>query len=109
MPIGNLKDDAFDVPVRSYPAEQFPVTLVSDGIPFKLGPTADGQENALACHGQTLPIPAGAKRVSLLAASTGDAKVTFTVGNRPVDVTVQDWHVPIGGGTTGCGRGRSRN
>ncbi len=94
--VTNLTDGSFDGAGHTYPAEQLPAEVASEGIPFKLGPTADGQKNAVACHGQTIPLPAGAKRVYLLAAANGDAPVRFKVGDQPVDVTVQDWAGYVG-------------
>jgi alpha-mannosidase len=95
--VSDLQNGAFDSDGRTYPAEQFPQEVSSEGITFKLGPTGPGQKNAVACNGQTVPIPAGAKRLYVLAASAnGDASVQFKLGEEPVDVTVQDWSSSIG-------------
>ena len=95
--VGNLTDGSFDAAGRTYPAEQLPAELVSDGITFKLGPTTDGAKNAVACHGQTVPLPAGAKRVYVLAASSnGDVAAAFKVGDQSTTATVQDWGGYIG-------------
>ena len=94
---GNPTGGSFDAAGHSYPAEQLPAELVGEGIAFKLGPTADGAKNALSCHGQTVPLPAGAQRVYVLAAAgKGDAAVEFKVGDKATPVTVQDWGGYIG-------------
>ena len=52
------------------PAEQLPQHIVAGDVSFDLGPSADGQKNALACSGQELALPKGEfDRVYLLAAS----------------------------------------
>jgi alpha-mannosidase len=91
-----LTDGSFDAAGHTYPAEQWPAEVVSEGITFHLGDAADGQKNALACQGQTVPLPAGARRVYLLAAADGDATVPFKVGNATTHVAVQDWSGYIG-------------
>lgn len=76
----------------AYPAEEVPDTIVSEGISFKMGPKADGENNALRCNGQTLTLKraAGQNKLYLLMASTqasgteaevkqGDAVTTFSV------------------------------
>ena len=55
----NVSDGAFDLLGRTIPAEMLPGEIVSEGIRFRLGPTADGQMNALSCRGQTVELPAG--------------------------------------------------
>ena len=92
-----LADGGFDAAGRTYPAEQWPEQVVSEGVTFKMGSGADGQKNAMACHGQTVTLPAGTQRVYLLAASAaGDAAVPFKVGDRSTTVDVQDWGGYIG-------------
>ena len=95
-PVGQLTDGSFDSAGRTYPAEQFPAEVVGEGITFKLGPTGDGAKNAVACRGQTIPIPAGAKRVYVLAAADGDVTVPFKVGDKSEPVAVQDWGGYVG-------------
>jgi alpha-mannosidase len=92
----DLKDGGFDADGRTYPAEQFPGNLVSDGVPFKLGQTGEGQKNAVTAHGQTVSLPAGTTRVFLLAAANGDQTASFKVGDKTADVVVQDWGGYIG-------------
>ncbi len=100
----NRLDGNFDGEGRTFPAEMWPGTVVSEGVPFKLGPTADGQKNALGCRGQSISLPAGDfDRVMLLAAATnGDKPVVFKfTGDAPAEpaegkATVQDWGGYIG-------------
>jgi alpha-mannosidase len=92
-----LTDGAFDASGRTYPGEQLPATVVTGAIPFRLGSTASGAKNALTSRGQTIPLPAGYTRVYVLAASSqGDVPSQFTLGNRRVTATVQDWGGYIG-------------
>ncbi len=82
---------------RAYPAEQLPAELVVDNITFKLGPTADGKSNALACKGQTLTIPGGVDRVEILAASSaGDVSAAFKVGEQSTTLSVPSWRGYVG-------------
>ena len=55
----NRADGSFDSEGRTYPAEQLPEKLTVDSVDFKLGPTADGQKNAVTCAGQSVAIPSG--------------------------------------------------
>ena len=85
----------FDGSGRSLPAEMLPRDIAFGGVHFMLAP-ADGF-NAVVPAGQTITLPSGSfNRVYLLAASDGDQKATFRVGNTPVDLTIQDWGGYIG-------------
>ena len=94
----NRTDGGFDNEGVTYPAEQFPGKLQSEGVDFQLGPTDDGKKNVVLCHGQTIDLPAGDfNRVYLLAAAhDGDTQATFKVGDREVSANVQDWSAFIG-------------
>ena len=90
-------DGAFDAAGRTLPGEALPTTVNSDGIVFRVGPTADGAKNALSCRGQTISLPPGQSRVYLLAASSdGDISAHFSVGGKTYPTTVQDWGGFIG-------------
>ena len=90
-------DGAFDAAGRTLPGEALPATINTDGIVFRIGPTADGAKNALSCRGQKIALPAGQSRVYVLAASSaGDIAARFTVGGRTYPATVQDWGGFIG-------------
>ncbi len=90
-------DGALDTLENSIPAELLPDTITSGGIQFRTGPKTDGQNNAVACSGQEISVPAGYKQVYLLAASTaGDVTDTFKVNGTPVNLTVEDYRQYVG-------------
>ncbi|CAN5699788.1 glycoside hydrolase family 38 C-terminal domain-containing protein [soil metagenome] len=90
-------DGAFDSAGRTYPAEQLPAKIVSEGIEFATGPSKDGQNNAPTGRGQTIALPDGFNRVYILAAAIdGDQSATFTIGDRPIPQRVADWSDYIG-------------
>ena len=76
------------------PAEMLPATIPFAGIEFRLAPS--GAPNALVARGQTLALPAGARRIFVLAAADGDQPATFRIGEEPRRVVVQDWTGFIG-------------
>ena len=83
--------------VNSYPAEMIPETIISEGIRFKLGSTADLQKNAVTCKGQTIQLPAGDyNKIYLLAAATEDTEGSFTVNGETKDLKVAAWSGFIG-------------
>ena len=86
----------FDAEGRGIPAEMLPAQIDFSGIRFHLAPA--GKPNAIVAKGQTIPLPAGNfNRVYLLAASSGgDQKATFRVGDKAVDLAIQDWGGYIG-------------
>ncbi|HWC96677.1 MAG TPA: glycoside hydrolase family 38 C-terminal domain-containing protein [Candidatus Sulfopaludibacter sp.] len=87
----------FDSKNEAIPAEMLPAQLTFQGVQFQLGPAKTGSLNALAAKGQTIDLPAGKyNRVYVLAAADGDQKATFTVGDRAVNVNVQNWTGFIG-------------
>ena len=83
---------------RALPAEMLPAELAFGGVKFNLAPAKTGTPNAVVARGQTVPLPAGKfNRVYVLAASAdGDQKATFRVGEKAVEVNVQDWGGFIG-------------
>ena len=94
----NPADGGFDDKGRTYPAEQFPASLVSEGIFFQLGSPADGQKNAVVCRGQSLDLPAGSyNRVYLLAAAVdGDQRAEVKIDGAATPLVVPDWSQFIG-------------
>jgi len=88
----------FDGKGNAMPAEMLPAQIEYGGIDFKLAPAATGKPNALVAKGQTIQLPAGHyNRVYVLAASaSGDRTATFRVGEKSVDLNVQDWGGFIG-------------
>ncbi len=81
---------------KAFPAEMFPREVWFGGVRFNLGPA--GKPNALISRGQTISLPAGKfNRAYLLAAAVnGDQKGTFRAGDRPVELTIQEWTGFIG-------------
>jgi alpha-mannosidase len=81
----------FDAEGRAVPAEMLPASIDYGGIEFKLAP-ASGR-NAVAARGQSIALPAGSfNRAYLLAASSaGDQKAAFRAGDKPTELTIQDW------------------
>ncbi|HSE32801.1 MAG TPA: glycoside hydrolase family 38 C-terminal domain-containing protein, partial [Pyrinomonadaceae bacterium] len=81
---------------RSLPAEMLPREVLFGGIRFQLGVIA--KPNAVVSRGQTIALPNGRfNRVYLLAAAMGgDQKGTFQVGQKQVELTIQDWTGFIG-------------
>ena len=88
----------FDGNGNAIPAEMLPDTIEFGPAEFKLGPAGTGKPDAIAAKGQTLQLPSGSfNRVYVLAASSdGDRKVTFKAGDKPFEVTVEDWGGFIG-------------
>ena len=93
---GRIPVGGFDAAGRTLPAEMLPARIEYDGIDFILGP-AD-KRNAMTTRGQVLSLPAGISgRVYILAASAaGDQKAAFKIGDKPVNLTVQDWGGYVG-------------
>ncbi len=89
-PDGTRIEAGFDAAGRTFPAEMLPTTISYAGIEFKLGP------KALAARGQTIALPADARRVYVLAAADGDRTATFRAGAQDHNLTVQDWGGFIG-------------
>lgn len=80
---------------KALPAEMLPRDIVYAGIRFTLAPA--GKANAVISSGQTITLPAGKfNRIYLLAAAIGDQRATFTVGDKPVELAIQDWSGFIG-------------
>jgi alpha-mannosidase len=93
----NMDDGSFDDQGSSFPAELMPTALRVDGVDFQLGPSADGQNNALACSGQTITLPAGHDDLYLLAAAVGgDTKGTFAFGDTSRELGIQQISGVIG-------------
>jgi alpha-mannosidase len=88
----------FDGQGNAMPAEMLPAHLDYEGVTFRLASAATGSLNALVPSGQTIALPAGHfNRVYILAASSGgDQHATFHIGQKSVELTVQDWGGFIG-------------
>ena len=88
----------FDGKGNALPAEMLPGQITFNGVQFQLGAANTGSPNAVVAKGQTIDLPQGHhNRLYVLAASSeGDQTATFRVGNRGVDLNVQDWSGLIG-------------
>jgi alpha-mannosidase len=88
----------FDGEGNAMPAEMLPSTIHYHGVEFKLAPAKTAVPNAVVAKGQTIALPAGHfNRIYVLAAATGgDQAASFRVGNRTVDLKIQDWSGFIG-------------
>jgi alpha-mannosidase len=90
---GGCDDDGATIP-----AEMIGDTVVSEGIRFRIGPTANGKENAVSCHGQAISLPRGKfNRIYLLAmAVNGDTSGTFKIDGQERPLRIEDWSGYIG-------------
>jgi alpha-mannosidase len=95
---GTHTADGFDGKGNSLPAEMLPSELTFDDVKFQLAPAKSGVPNAVVAKGQIIALPAGRfDRVYLLAASAGgDQNATFQLGEKTVEINVQDWGGFIG-------------
>jgi alpha-mannosidase len=92
---GERSKHGFDGEGYALPAEMLPRELPFGGVVFRLAP-AD-KANALVPRGQNISLPAGVRRLYVLAASAADDQnVTFRVGNEAVDLAIQSWTGFIG-------------
>jgi alpha-mannosidase len=82
---------------RALPAEALPRDIEIAGIHFALAPAGDGRPNALLAKGQTIKLPQQHfNRAYVLAAAVGDQVATLRAGDRPVQLTIQNWTGFIG-------------
>jgi alpha-mannosidase len=81
-------------PEPTIPAEMMADNVVSEGIRFQIGPRQLGAPNAVACAGQTVPLPPSEKPFNrlyvLLMSMSGDTEAEFLVGARTNRVRVQE-------------------
>jgi alpha-mannosidase len=108
---GEATTNGFDGSGGCLPAEMLPARIAYDGIEFQLAPAMTGQPNALVPHGQQIALPSGKfQRLYLLAAATdGDQKAVFKVGDAPTELTVQNWGGYIGQWESRIWNSRSRS
>jgi alpha-mannosidase len=88
----------FDGKGNAIPAEMLPFTIEYHGVQFKLAPSRTDSPNAIVARGQKIELPTGRyNRVYLLAASAGgDQRAAFLVGDRRIELIIQDWSGFIG-------------
>jgi alpha-mannosidase len=94
----NRIDGNFDGVGNSISAELLPHTLYWLDIPYVFGPKADGQNNVVACDGQTLTIPDGGfdKLYLLGSAVNGPTIGKFKIDTKEVTIPIQDYNQFIG-------------
>jgi alpha-mannosidase len=88
----------FDGKGNAMPAEMLPTQIEYHGVEFKLAPAKTGAPDAVVARGQTIKLPSGHyNRVYILAASAGgDQAAAFRVGEKTIDLKIQDWGGFIG-------------
>jgi len=87
----------FDAAGNSLPAEMLPLDISYSGIQFKLAPSGKCAPNAVAAQGQEIALPTRpVKRIYILAAADGEQNGTFRVGDKIVDLRIDDWGGFIG-------------
>jgi alpha-mannosidase len=92
---GERSKFGFDGEGFALPAEMLPRELAYAGIVFHLAP--GDKANAVVPRGQEISVPAGVRRLYVLAASAGDDQnVAFRVGSESVNVAIQSWSGFIG-------------
>jgi len=94
----NRRYSKFDTNGYSIPSELFPETLLVDGITFKLGSKADGQNNVLTCKGQKIQLPktGNFNRLYILAAALNDTAGIFKTGHLKTNLNIQAYSGNIG-------------
>jgi alpha-mannosidase len=74
----------------SFPAELIPAEVVSEDIRFKIGSTADTQNNAVSCRNQEINLPQGNyTKLCVLASATADVKENLKVDGTSYPLNVQ--------------------
>ena len=83
--------------VKNYPAEMIPAEIVSESIRFKLGSTADLQNNVVTCKGQSIKLPDGNfNKIYILASATEETAGTFLVNEKTENLIIVKWNGFIG-------------
>jgi alpha-mannosidase len=95
-PASGCFDCSFDRPTapqgNALPGEMLPGKINYAGVSFTLASATTGKPNAVTADGQTIRLPLGRfNRLYLLAAAKGDQNAEFKVGDKPVNLNVQDW------------------
>ncbi len=95
---GEKSGSGFDQAGHALPAEMLPTDIFYNDTHFHLAAADAGKPNAMIAHGQTIELPKEKfTRVYVLAASAdGDQKGIFLVGDKAVELTVQNWSGFIG-------------
>lgn len=92
----NRADGNFDRG-SSFPAEMIPAEVVSEDIRFKMGNTADEQNNAVTCRSQVINLPQGDySKVYILAAANDDIKDKVQIDGVSYPLNVQRGYGYVG-------------
>ncbi len=84
----NRADGSFDRG-SSFPAELIPAEIESESIRFKMGNTADEQNNAVTCRSQVINLPQGYTKLYILASATADVKDNVQIDGTSYPLNVQ--------------------
>jgi len=88
---GNFNND------QSIPAELIPDVITSEDIHFAVNHKTDGENNAVACAGQTINLPQGEyTKLYLLAAANDDTQADFTIDGQAKSLHIQQWTGYVG-------------
>ncbi len=87
---GAKSESGFDGRGRSIPAEMLSGEVAFGAIRYTV------TDKALTAHGQTIALPKGRRLYLLAASADGDRQTTIHVGDKPVDLTVQEWTGLVG-------------
>jgi alpha-mannosidase len=95
---GTKSAGGFDSAGRALPAEMLPSDITYAGVHFHLGSAENGKPNAAVTYGQTITLPPGKfNHLYILAASAdGDQKSIFRIGEKQIELTIEDWGGYIG-------------
>jgi alpha-mannosidase len=95
---GTQSSSGFDGKGNSLPAEMLPAEIAFNGVHFHLPEAKTGVPDAVVAKGQTVHLPSGHfDRLYILAASAdGDQKGGFKIGDKNVELNIQDWSGFIG-------------
>jgi hypothetical protein len=79
------------------PAELLPEIVVCEDIQFKIGNTADGQNNVVSSNGQQINLPQGKyNKLYILANASEDLSGSFVVDGVSYPLSIQKWTGFIG-------------
>jgi alpha-mannosidase len=98
----SFDDNRSDVTTRGrnvygIPAELVPDEIVSEDISFKMGSTADRENNVLNCRSQKITLPQGNyNKIYILASAATDTEGQFSVDGKSVTLNIQSGNGYIG-------------
>lgn len=88
----------FDGKGDALPAQMLPSEITFQDVKFQLASAKSGVPNAVVARGQQITLPQGSfDHLYILAASAdGDQKATFQIGDKSVELNIEDWGGFIG-------------